>query len=66
MKIFIDESGLFNAHRDVQTKDKAWCAVGAITIPHKNEKKVYAALSKLKKKMNSKRRESILLEILDV
>lgn len=51
MKIYIDESGWFNKHMDCDTKDKAWCVVGAITIPHSKEKVAYRALLDLKKNL---------------
>lgn len=54
MKIYIDESGLFSKHSDQNNIDKAWCTVGAITVPHHTEKKVNSALINLKKSLNLK------------
>lgn len=54
MKIYIDESGLFSKHSDQKNIDKAWCTVGAITVPHHTEKKVNCALINLKKSLNLK------------
>lgn len=54
MKIYIDESGLFSKHSDQNNIDKAWCTVGAITVPDHTEKKVDCALINLKKSLNLK------------
>lgn len=59
MKIYIDESGIFRASNDPATIDKAWGTVGALTVPHKNEKKVSAALVELKSKLNVPSSEEI-------
>ena len=59
MKIYIDESGWFNNHMDSDTKDKAWCVVGAITIPHSKEKVAYRALLDLKEKLGLNPQEEI-------
>lgn len=59
MKIYIDESGIFSSSNDPATIDKAWGTVGALTVPHKNEKKVRAALMELKSKLNVPSSEEI-------
>lgn len=59
MKIYIDESGLFSKHSEQNNIDKAWCTVGAITVPHHNEKKVNCALINLKKSLNLKPTDEI-------
>ncbi|EPB0857005.1 DUF3800 domain-containing protein [Yersinia enterocolitica] len=59
MKIYIDESGIFSSSNDLATIDKAWGTVGALTVPHKNEKKVSAALMELKSKLNVPSSEEI-------
>lgn len=59
MKIYIDESGIFSSSNDLATIDKAWGTVGALTVPHKNEKKVSAVLMELKSKLNVPSSEEI-------
>ncbi|MBK0004638.1 DUF3800 domain-containing protein [Erwinia sp. S63] len=59
MKIYVDEAGLFNPHTVLDNIDKAWGTVGAVTIPHKSEKKVISALNDLKTKMNIPLNEEI-------
>lgn len=59
MKIYIDESGIFSSSNDLATIDKAWGTVGGLTVPHKNEKKVSAALMELKSKLNVSSSEEI-------
>lgn len=59
MKIYIDESGLFDAHTKMERIDKAWCAVGALTVPHFSEKQVQAALAELKRDLGIEPHEEI-------
>ncbi|MHB0842904.1 DUF3800 domain-containing protein [Stutzerimonas nitrititolerans] len=59
MKIYIDESGLFDAYTKVDRVGKAWCTVGALTVPHFSEKQVQAALAELKRDLGIKPHEEI-------
>ncbi len=59
MNIYIDESGLFREQTDPKKINKAWCTVGAVTVPHHAEKKVRNALLDLKKCLNVKPEEEI-------
>ncbi|WP_121289362.1 DUF3800 domain-containing protein [Pseudomonas aeruginosa] len=59
MKIYIDESGLFDAHTKMEKIDKAWCTVGALTVPHFSEKQVKIALAELKRNLGIKSHEEI-------
>lgn len=54
MKIYIDESGLFDVPDQKGKVDKAWCTVGALTVPHFSEAKVLAALAELKHELGIK------------
>lgn len=54
MKIYIDESGLFSAHADLNTVDKAWCTVGAVSVPHFKERALCKALIELKETLGVK------------
>lgn len=59
MNIYIDESGLFREQTDLKKTDKAWCTVGAVTVPHNAEKKVKKALLDLKRSLHVKPEEEI-------
>lgn len=59
MNIYIDESGLFRENTDPEKIEKAWCTVGAVTVPHNAENKIKNALLELKKHLGVKPEEEI-------